>query len=57
MLAAVLMLMLMLVAVLVFAWARPGSWEPATARRGRMHQASTTHADGVHLRTMVLLPS
>ena len=57
--ALVLAAVLMLVAVLMFAWAtgRPGPEEPATATRCRMHQASTTHADRVHLRTMVLLPS
>jgi hypothetical protein len=49
--------LLMLVTVLVFACAGPDSCEPATATRGRTHQASTTHADMVHLRTMVLLPS
>jgi hypothetical protein len=49
--------LLMLVTVLMFACAGPDSREPATATRGRTHQASTTHADMVHLRTMVLLPS
>jgi hypothetical protein len=49
--------LLMLVTVPMFACAGPDSREPATATRGRTHQASTTHADMVHLRTMVLLPS
>src|SRR6185312_7857763 len=49
----------LLTAVRGLGWAtrRPGPARPATAARGRMHQASTRHADMVHLRTMVLLPS
>ena len=47
-----------ILAVLVFAWAGRPDPEPAAARMGTMmHQASTTHADLVHLRTMVLFPS
>jgi hypothetical protein len=41
--------------MLMFAWAgRPGGGTAATATSG-MHQASTMHADVVHLRMMVLL--
>src|SRR6185437_1322310 len=49
----------LLTAVPMLGWATrwPGPLRPATATRGRMHQASTRHADMVHLRTMVLLPS
>jgi hypothetical protein len=56
---AVLMLVtvLMPTAVLPLAWDGPDTREPAITARGKMHQASTTHADMVHLRTMVLLPS
>src|ERR1700722_11805300 len=44
-----------LLAVLAFAWAA-GPNRAVTARRGtRMLQASATHADLVHLRTVVLL--
>ena len=43
--------------VLVVAWAElAGAARPAAASRGmRMLQASATHADVVHLRTVVLL--
>jgi hypothetical protein len=51
----VVLAVLMLTAVLMFAWAGPGIRRPTSATRGRMHQAITTHADIVHLRTMVLL--
>ncbi len=44
-----------ILAVLVFAWAGRPDPETAAARMGTMmHQASTTHADLVHLRTVVL---
>src|ERR1700761_2512836 len=48
-----------ILAVLVFAWAaRPGPDGPAAAVTSRMMlQASTRHADKVHLCTAVLFPS
>ena len=56
-LPAVLLAVLLLVLVPLLAWAiaRPGLRKPAAIARGRMHQASITHADVVHLRTMTLL--
>src|ERR1700733_2329302 len=54
-LVLVLLAVLMFSAVLMFAWAGPATRTPTIAARGRMHQASTTHTDIVHLRTMVLL--
>jgi hypothetical protein len=54
-LVLLMFVLLVLVAVLVFAWA---GWllarKPATARRDTMAKAITTHADFVHLRTIVL---
>src|SRR5579859_5526353 len=44
-----------LIAMRWVAWARAGPAGPAAARMVRMHQASTTHADIVHLRMVVLL--
>jgi hypothetical protein len=48
-----------ILAMLVFAWAgRPGPDGPAAAVTSRMMlQASTKHADKVHLCTVVLFPS
>ena len=51
----VLLAVLMFSAVRMFAWAGPATRTPTIAARGRMHQASTTHTDIVHLRTMMLL--
>jgi len=46
----------MLLAMRWFAWAeRTDPVMPAAIKTGRMHQASTTHADFVHLCTVVLL--
>src|ERR1700744_353393 len=54
-LVLVLLAVLMFSAVRMFAWAGPATRTPTIAARGRMHQASTTHMDIVHLRTMMLL--
>src|SRR6201986_5070675 len=54
-LVLVLLAVLMFSAVRMFAWAGPATRTPTIAARGRMHQASTTHTDTVHLHTMMLL--
>jgi hypothetical protein len=52
----VLLVLLVLLAMRMFAWAGTDPFmPPATSRISRMLQASTTHADFVHIRTVLSL--